>query len=60
MLQQKDAAQLKAMSEMQALMSRPDAMKEWFASRKWGFEALPGEQRRVATLRAQTHLRANA
>ena len=41
MLQQKDAAHLKTMSDMQALMNRPDAMKEWFDGKKKEFEALP-------------------
>ena len=41
MFQQKDAAHLRAMSEMQALMNRPDAMKEWFENKKKEFEALP-------------------
>jgi hypothetical protein len=43
MFQQKDAAHLKAMEEMQALMSKPDAMKEWFENKKKEFEALPEE-----------------
>ena len=41
MLQQKDAAHLKTMSDMQALMNRPEAMKEWFDGKKKEFEALP-------------------
>ncbi len=43
MLQQKDGAHLKAMSDMQALLKRPDAMKEWFERKKKEFEALPEE-----------------
>lgn len=41
MFQKKDEAHLKAMSEMQDLMQKPEAMKEWFESRKKEFEALP-------------------
>ncbi len=43
MFEKKDGAHLKAMSEMQALMSNPDAMKEWFENKKKEFEALPEE-----------------
>ena len=41
MFQKKDAAHLKAMDEMRALMKTPGAMKEWFESRKREFNALP-------------------
>ena len=43
MFQKKDAAHLKAMNDMRALMKTPEAMKEWFESRKKDFEALPEE-----------------
>ena len=43
MFQKKDAAHLKAMNEMQELMKKPEAMKEWFETKKKVFEALPGE-----------------
>jgi len=41
MFQKKDEAHLKAMSEMQALMEKPEAMKAWFENKKKEFEALP-------------------
>ena len=41
MFQISDAAHLKAMNEMQALMQTPDAMKEWFENRRREFDALP-------------------
>jgi len=41
MFQNNDAAHLKAMSEMQELMQKPEAMKAWFESRKIEFDALP-------------------
>ncbi len=41
MFQNNDAAHLKAMSEMQELMQKPEAMKAWFESRKNEFDALP-------------------
>ncbi len=41
MFQQKDDSHLKAMSEMQELMKKPEAMKEWFENKKKEFEALP-------------------
>jgi hypothetical protein len=41
MFQKKDAAHLKAMNEMQALMKKPEAMKKWFENKKKEFEALP-------------------
>ncbi|GAV21280.1 hypothetical protein MMIC_P2262 [Mariprofundus micogutta] len=40
MFQQGDAAHLKAMDEMKALMAKPDAMKEWFESKRKEFDAL--------------------
>ncbi|MBI5149985.1 MAG: DUF1059 domain-containing protein [Candidatus Omnitrophica bacterium] len=41
MFQKKDTAHLKAMNEMQELMKKPEAMKEWFENKKKEFEALP-------------------
>lgn len=41
MFQQKDEAHLNAMKEMQQLMQKPEAMKEWFESKREEFEALP-------------------
>jgi len=41
MFQKKDAAHLEAMNSMQALMKRPEAMKEWFESKRKEFDALP-------------------
>ena len=41
MFQKKDAAHLQAMNEMQELMKKPQAMKEWFEDKKKEFEALP-------------------
>lgn len=43
MFQQKDAAHLIAMNDMQELMKKPEAMKEWFENKKKEFEALPEE-----------------
>jgi hypothetical protein len=43
MLQKKDAAHLKAMNEMQELMTKPDVMKQWFENKKKEFESLPQE-----------------
>lgn len=43
MFQKKDAAHLKAMNEMQELMNKPEAMKEWFENKKKEFETLPEE-----------------
>lgn len=40
MFHQKDEAHLKAMQEMMELMKQPNAMQEWFASKKKEFEAL--------------------
>ena len=42
MFQKGDQSHLEAMQKMQKLMQSPDAMKEWFESKKKEFEALPG------------------
>ena len=44
MFQQNDEAHLKAMSDMQELMKKPEAMQEWFESKKNDFSALPDDQ----------------
>ena len=41
MSQKKDAAHLEAMNKMQGLMKRPEAMKEWFESKRKEFDSLP-------------------
>jgi len=41
MFQKKDEAHLKVMEEMQQLMQKPEAMKDWFESKRKEFEALP-------------------
>ncbi len=41
MFKKKDETHLKAMNEIQELMQKPEAMKEWFDSKKKEFEALP-------------------
>ena len=41
MFQKNDKAHLKAMEEIQALMKKPEAMKEWFENKRKEFEALP-------------------
>ncbi len=41
MFQKKDAAHLKAMNEMRQLMQKPEAMSEWFESKKQEFDELP-------------------
>jgi len=41
MFQIKDDAHLKAMNQMQELMKNPDAMKNWFESKKIEFNSLP-------------------
>ena len=41
MFQQKDEAHLAAMSEMQELMKKPEAMTVWFENKKKEFDALP-------------------
>ncbi len=43
MFRKKDAAHLKAMSEMQELMKKPEAMQAWFEKKKREFAALPEE-----------------
>ncbi len=45
MFRQQDAAHLKAMEEMQALMQNPDAMNEWFESKRKEFDALPNVEK---------------
>jgi hypothetical protein len=40
MFQKKDDDHLKAMGDMQARMSTPGAMKEWFDGKRTEFEAL--------------------
>ena len=44
MFQKGDAAHLKAMSDMQGLMKKPEAMKEWFENKRKEFETLPADQ----------------
>ena len=41
MFQKNDEAHLKAMSEMQGLMKKPEAMKAWFENKRREFEVLP-------------------
>ena len=41
MFHKNDEDHLKAMSEIQQLMQKPEAMAEWFESKKKEFEALP-------------------
>ena len=41
MFQKGDEAHLKAMKEMQELMKTPEAMKEWFETKRKEFDALP-------------------
>lgn len=41
MFQQNDEAHLNAMNKMQDLMKKPEAMKDWFESKKNEFETLP-------------------
>ena len=41
MFQKNDESHLKAMGEMQQLMQKPDAMTEWFESKRKEFDALP-------------------
>jgi len=40
MFNENDEAHLSAMNEMQELMQKPEAMKEWFESKKKEFESL--------------------
>ena len=44
MFQSGDKAHLQAMQKMQGLMQSPDAMKEWFDSKRREFDALPGDE----------------
>jgi hypothetical protein len=44
MFQKGDEGHLKAMYEMQELMSNPEAMKEWMDRKKKEFEALPEDK----------------
>ena len=41
MFQDKDEAHLNAMHDMQELMQNPEAMQNWFDSKKKEFDALP-------------------
>ena len=41
MFQKNDELHLKAMNEMQALMQKPEARKDWFEYKKKEFDALP-------------------
>ncbi len=41
MFQKRDEAHLEAMNEMQELMQKPEAMKDWFENKKKEFETLP-------------------
>ena len=41
MFQSGDEGHLKAMSEMQELMQKPEAMAKWFENKRKEFEALP-------------------
>ncbi|MBC8257860.1 MAG: DUF1059 domain-containing protein [SAR324 cluster bacterium] len=41
MFQLNDEAHLKAMNEMQELMQKPEAMKEWFENMKKDYDSLP-------------------
>ena len=41
MFQKGDAAHLKAMNKMKAMMQSPNAMNEWFENKRKEFEALP-------------------
>ena len=41
MFQQNDEAHLNAMNKIQDLMKKPEAMKDWFESKKNEFETLP-------------------
>ena len=41
MYQKNDEAHLKAMNEMQQLMQNPEAMMEWFESKRNEFDLLP-------------------
>lgn len=43
MFQRKDKAHLEAMDRMRQLMGEPDAMQEWFESKKREFDSLPDD-----------------
>lgn len=43
MFQKGDEAHLEAMKKMKQLMTTPDALKEWFDSKRREFDALPEE-----------------
>ena len=43
MFQKQDEAHLEAMNKIQALMQKPEAMKDWFESKKKEFDALPDD-----------------
>lgn len=43
MFEKQDADHLRAMESMKSMMSDPDAMTQWFESRRQEFEALPDD-----------------
>lgn len=43
-VQTNDDAHIKAMNEMNQLMQKPDAMAEWFESKRKEFEAAPEDK----------------
>ena len=44
MFQKNDETHLQAMNEIQQLMQKPEAMTEWFESKRKEFDALPESQ----------------
>ena len=44
MHQQKDQKHLDAMNDMQQLMQKPDAMQQWFDSKRKEFDSLPDSE----------------
>lgn len=44
MFQKGDKVHLEAMEKMKDLMQKPEAMKEWFDSKRKDFEALPEDK----------------
>lgn len=44
MFQQQDADHLEAMQRMLALMQNPEAMAQWFDSKRQEFESMPDDQ----------------
>ena len=44
MFQMKDENHLKAMDDMQQLMQKPEAMAQWFDSKRKEFDALPEDE----------------